>query len=327
MNILVTGGGGYIGSVVVELLITKGHAVVVFDNFSTGHRGAIEPSARTVVGDLGDAGAVKRLFDENTFDCVMHLAGDSLVEESMRLPEKYYRSGLVSGLNLLSAMAGHGVRRIVFSSSASVYGDPGSVPILESAPAKPQNPYGEVKLAFERMLHWFQSAHGLDYISLRYFNAAGATEAHGEHHAPETHLIPLVLKAAMGQTEAVDVYGADYPTDDGTCVRDYVHVVDLAEAHILGLEALLRNKTGIFNLGNGNGYSVKQVLAVARQVTGVDIPHRNAARRKGDPSRLVASSEKASRELRWSPAHASLSEMIASAWDWMKAFPTGYPEQ
>jgi UDP-glucose 4-epimerase len=326
MNILVTGGGGYIGSVVVELLIRKGHSVVVFENFSTGHRMAIEPSAKTVAGDLADASEVERLFSENMFNCVMHLAGDSLVEESMRLPEKYYWSGLVSGLTLLTTMVRHGAKRIVFSSSASVYGDPESVPIPESAPTRPQSPYGEVKLAFERMLHWFQVAHGVSYISLRYFNAAGATEAHGEHHTPETHLIPLVLRAAMGQLEAVDVFGTDYPTEDGTCVRDYVHVVDLAEAHVLGLEALLRNKTGVFNLGNGNGYSVKQVLAAAGQVTKVDIPQRNAGRRKGDPARLVASSEKAMSELGWRPAHASLHEMIESAWDWMKAFPTGYSE-
>ena len=324
MNVLVTGGGGYIGSVVVELLIKKGHSVVVFDNFSTGHRAAVDPSAQVVPGDLADAAEVERLFGGNMFNCVMHLAGDSLVEESMRLPEKYYWSGLCSGLNLLTAMVRHGAKRIVFSSSASVYGDPESVPITESAPTRPQNPYGEVKLAFERALHWFQVAHGLSYVSLRYFNAAGATEAHGEHHTPETHLIPLVLRAALGQSEAVEVFGTDYPTEDGTCVRDYVHVLDLAEAHVLGLSALLRNKTGIFNLGNGNGYSVKQVLAAAGEVTRTEIAQRSVERRPGDPARLVASSEKAMSELGWKPAHASLNEMIQSAWGWMKAFPTGY---
>jgi UDP-glucose 4-epimerase len=296
----------------------------VFDNFSTGHRGAVEPAAEVVPGDLADAGEVERLFAGHMFNCVMHLAGDSLVEESMRLPEKYYWGGLCSGLNLLTAMVRHGAKRIVFSSSASVYGDPESVPITESAATRPQSPYGEVKLAFERTLHWFQVAHGLSYVSLRYFNAAGATSAHGEHHSPETHLIPLVLKAALGQSEAVDVFGTDYPTEDGTCVRDYVHVIDLAEAHVLGLSALVRNKSGVFNLGNGNGYSVKQVLTTAREVTEAEIPQRNAGRRQGDPARLVASSEKAAAELGWKPAHPSLSEMIKSSWDWMREFPTGY---
>jgi len=326
MNILVTGGAGYIGSVVVELLVRKGHSVVVFDNFSTGHRGAVEPTAKVVQGDLADAGEVERLFGENIFNCVMHLAGDSLVEESMRSPEKYYWSGLCSGLTLLTTMVRHGAKRIVFSSSASVYGDPESVPITESAPTRPRNPYGEVKLAFERALHWFQVAHGLSYISLRYFNAAGATLAHGEHHDPETHLIPIVLKAALGQSEAVEVFGTDYPTEDGTCVRDYVHVLDLAEAHLLGLDALVKNKSGVYNLGNGSGYSVRQVLAAACEVTGKDIPQRSVGRRQGDPARLVAGSDRAVSELGWRPAHASLREMIKSSWDWMRTYPTGYSD-
>ena len=326
MNVLVTGGGGYIGSVVVELLVRKGHSVVVLDNFSTGHRAAVDPAARVATGDLADAAEVEKLFSGNTFDCVMHLAADSLVEESMRQPEKYYWSGLCAGLILLTAMVRHGTKRIVFSSSASVYGDPESVPIAESAPTRPRNPYGEVKLAFERALHWFQVAHGLSYVSLRYFNAAGATQAHGEHHSPETHLIPIVLRTALGRSEAVEVFGTDYPTEDGTCVRDYVHVLDLAEAHVLGLNALARDMTGVFNLGNGNGYSVKQVLAAAGEVTGTEIPWRGIGRRQGDPARLVASSEKAMRELGWKPAHASLHEMLTSAWDWMKAFPAGYPD-
>ncbi|MBN1504604.1 MAG: UDP-glucose 4-epimerase GalE [Candidatus Eisenbacteria bacterium] len=325
MKVLVTGGAGYIGSVVVELLVRKEHSVVVLDNFSTGHRAAVDPSAEVVQGELADDSEVESLFRRNTFDCVMHLAGDSLVEDSMRLPGKYYRSGLCSGLNLLAAMVRHGARRIVFSSSASVYGDPESVPITETAPTRPQNPYGEVKLAFERALHWFHVAHGLSYVSLRYFNAAGATETHGEHHSPETHLIPLVLRAAV-LGKAVEVYGTDYPTEDGTCVRDYVHVLDLAEAHVLGLGALLRDKTGVFNLGNGSGYSVKQVLAAAGLVTGTEIPWHGAGRRPGDPARLVASSEKAASQLGWRPERASLHEMIQSAWDWMRAFPAGYPD-
>ncbi len=326
MNVLVTGGGGYIGSVVVELLIQRGHSVVVFDNFSTGHRRAIEPSAKVVEGDLCDTAEMERLFSDNMFNCVMHLAGDSLVDESMREPEKYYWSTVCCGLNLLRAMLMHGAKRMVFSSSASVYGEPETVPIPESASTRPENPYGETKLAFERMLHWFHGAHGLDYISLRYFNAAGATETHGEHHDPETHLIPLVLRAAAGRTEAIDIYGTDYPTEDGTCVRDYVHVIDLAEAHILSLEALTQGRTGIYNLGNGNGYSVRQVLSVAGEVTGAPVPSKEAGRRSGDPARLVASSDRAVKELGWKPRHTSLREIVKSAWTWMKMFPQGYPD-
>jgi UDP-glucose 4-epimerase len=326
MNVLVTGGGGYIGSVVVELLVRRGHSVVVFDDFSTGHRGAIEPKAKAVAGDLCNASDVERLFRENIFDCVMHLAGRSLVDESMRFPEKYYRSTLCAGYNLLGAVLSQPAKKIVFSSSASVYGEPEAVPILETAVTRPQNPYGETKLAFERMLHWFHVAHGLSYISLRYFNAAGATEAHGEHHDPETHLIPLVLRAAAGKTRTVEVYGTDYPTEDGTCVRDYIHVIDLAEAHVLGLDFLEKGQTGIYNLGNGNGYSVKQVLAVASEVAGVAIPSRTVGRRRGDPARLVASSKKAMEDLGWKPQHASLHDIIRSACAWMKAFPDGYPD-
>ncbi|UCF79622.1 MAG: UDP-glucose 4-epimerase GalE [Candidatus Eiseniibacteriota bacterium] len=326
MNILVTGGAGYIGSVLVELLVIKGHSVVVFDNLSTGHRGAVEPSAKLVTGDLCDAAEVERLFTENMFNCVMHLACHTLVEESMRFPEKYYWSGLVCGLNLLSAMVRHGTKRMVFSSSAAVYGEPESVPISETAATLPQNPYGECKLAFERMLHWFNVAHGLDYVSLRYFNAAGATAAHGESHEPETHLIPVVLKTALGQRDVIEVFGTDYPTPDGTCVRDYVHVVDLAEAHVLAADALLKGSTGIFNLGNGSGFSVNEVISAAREVTGADIRTKNVARRKGDPARLVASSDKAVKELGWNPKRTSLQEIILSAWRWMKDHPVGYAD-
>jgi len=324
MNILVTGGAGYIGSVLVELLAKRGHSVVVFDNLSTGHRGAVYSSAQLRTGDLADPGEIDRLFSENMFNCVMHLASPSLVEESLRSPEKYYRNGLVCGLNLLSAMVRYGAKRIVFSSSASVYGEPESVPITEEASTHPVNPYGECKLAFERMLHWFKVAHGISYISFRYFNAAGATETHGELHRPETHLIPLVLRTARGQREAVEIFGTDYPTEDGTCVRDYVHVADLAEAHILGMEALISGKSGTFNLGNGNGYSVKEVVTVASEVVGVEIARRTVGRRAGDPARLVASSERARSELGWIPKRTSLREIVESAWNWMKAFPSGY---
>jgi UDP-glucose 4-epimerase len=324
MNILVTGGAGYIGSVLVELLVKKGHSVVAFDNLSNGHRGAVHSSARLVIGDLADASEMERLFSENIFNCVMHLASLCLVEESLRAPEKYYWNGPVCGLNLLTAMTRHGTKRIVFSSSASVYGEPDAVPITEDSPTRPVNPYGECKLTFERMLHWFRVAHGLNYISFRYFNAAGATETHGELHNPETHLIPLVLKAARGQREAVEIFGTDYPTKDGTCVRDYVHVIDLAEAHVLGMEALVRGKSGTFNLGNGNGYSVSEVISVASDVAGVEIRKRTVGRRMGDPATLVASSERAKNELGWVPRHASLREIIESALNWMKAFPSGY---
>lgn len=326
MNILVTGGAGYIGSVLVELLVKKGHTVVAFDNLSTGHKSAVHSSARLVVGDLADASEVERLFSENMFNCVMHLASLSLVEESLRAPEKYYWNGLVCGLNLLTAMMRYGTKRIVFSSSASVYGEPDNVPIPEDAATRPVNPYGECKLTFERMLHWFKVAHGLSYISFRYFNAAGATETHGESHDPETHLIPIVLKAARGQREAVEIFGADYPTPDGTCIRDYIHVIDLAEAHILGMEALLRGKTGTFNLGNGSGYSVKEVVSVASEVVGAEIPNRVVGRRMGDPARLVASSERAKKELGWAPKSTSLRGIVESAWNWMKTFPSGYTD-
>ncbi|MFH0778189.1 MAG: UDP-glucose 4-epimerase GalE [Candidatus Eisenbacteria bacterium] len=325
MNILVTGGAGYVGSVLVELLVGKGHTVVVFDNLSTGHRSAVDASARLVSGDLADAAEVERLFGDNMFNCVMHLAGPSLVEESMREPEKYYWSNLVCGLNLLSAMMRHGNKRLVFSSSAAVYGEPDTLPIQENAPTEPQNPYGECKLVFEKMLYWFRIAHGLSYISLRYFNAAGATGSHGEHHVPETHLIPIVLKTAMGQLETAEIFGVDYPTEDGTCVRDYVHVVDLAEAHILSMDALLRGKAGVFNLGSGSGYSVRQVVEMAGEVTGVAVPTKNVSRRKGDPARLVASSDKAGEMLRWKPRY-SLRDMVESSWKWMQAFPDGYPD-
>ncbi len=326
MNILVTGGAGYIGSVLVELLVMRGHSVVVFDNLSTGHRSAVEQSARLVTGDLCDAAEVERLFGDNMFNCVMHLAGHTLVEESMRVPEKYYLNTMACGHNLLTAMVRHGTRRIVFSSSAAVYGEPEVVPIPEVAPTVPQNPYGECKLAFERMLHWFGVAHDVSHVSLRYFNAAGATAAHGEDHDPETHLIPVVLKAAMGQREAIEVFGADYPTEDGTCVRDYIHVVDLAEAHVLAMEALVRKTSGVYNLGNGNGFSVNEVVSMAREVTGVDIPSRQAERRSGDPARLVASSERARTELGWNPQRTSLREIIQSAWEWMKDHPEGYAD-
>ncbi|MCX5801024.1 MAG: UDP-glucose 4-epimerase GalE [Candidatus Eisenbacteria bacterium] len=324
MNVLVTGGAGYIGSVLVEILVKKGHSVVVFDNLSTGHKDAVHSSARFVAGDLADASEVEGLFSENAFNCVMHLASPSLVEESLRAPEKYYWSELVCGLNLLTAMMRFGTKRIVFSSSASVYGEPDAVPITEDAPTRPVNPYGECKLGFERMLHWFRVAHGLNYISFRYFNAAGATESHGELHDPETHLVPLVLKTAKGQREAVEIFGTDYPTPDGTCVRDYVHVLDLAEAHVLGMDALVRGKHGIFNLGNGEGYSVEEVISVASKVTGVAISKRSVGRRMGDPAKLVASPERAKSELGWVPQHTSLREIVESAWNWLAAFPSGY---
>jgi UDP-glucose 4-epimerase len=326
MNILVTGGAGYIGSVVVELLVKKGHSVVAFDNLSTGHRGAVHSSAQLVTGDLADASELERLFTQNMFNCVMHLASLGLVEESLRAPERYYRNELVCGLNLLTAMIRSGTKRIVFSSSASVYGEPDTVPITEDAPTRPVNPYGECKLTFERMLHWFKVAHGLNYISFRYFNAAGATDTHGELHNPETHLIPLVLKTARGQREVVEIFGTDYPTQDGTCVRDYIHVIDLAEAHVLAMEALVRGKSGTFNLGNGNGYSVQEIISAASEVAGVEIPKRTVGRRTGDPARLVASSQSAKNELGWTPKHISLYDIIESAWKWMKAFPSGYAD-
>ncbi|HZI17280.1 MAG TPA: UDP-glucose 4-epimerase GalE [Pyrinomonadaceae bacterium] len=326
MRVLVTGGAGYIGSVVTEELLADGHEVVVFDNLSKGHRGAIVEGAAIVEGDLLDAEALRRAFAENGTEAVIHMAAHSLVGESVTDPAKYYRNNVTAGLALLDAMRGAGVSRIVFSSTAAVYGEPEKQPVEERDPTSPTNPYGETKLAFERALGWYGQAHGVRYCSLRYFNAAGATSRCGEVHDPETHLIPIVLQAAAGRRPHVEVYGDDYPTRDGTCVRDYIHVVDLARAHVLAL-GILGERSAVYNLGcGGEGYTVREVVEAARGVTGRDIPVRVGARRAGDPAVLVASSERIRRELGWEPRYQDLRLIIRSAWDWMQAHPEGYAE-
>jgi UDP-glucose 4-epimerase len=325
MRILVTGGAGYIGSVAVEQLADRGYTVVVLDNLVKGHRPAVDPRALFVEGDFGDVALVERTLRDNQIDAVMHFAAHSLVGESMQNPVKYFANNVSSSLSMVEAMLQSGVKMLVFSSSAATYGMPESSPITEADPAAPINPYGESKLAFERMLRWCDQANGLRFVSLRYFNAAGASEKYGEDHDPETHIIPLVLQAAMGQRPSVQIYGDDYPTPDGTAVRDYIHVVDLAEAHMLALEWLAGGgESQIFNLGNGEGFSVKQVVEVAKRVTGRDIPAEIGPRRAGDPAVLVASSEQIKRKLNWTPKYPTLEEIVHTAWAWRQRHPNGY---
>jgi len=325
MKVLVTGGAGYIGSVVTEELLNDGHEVVVYDSLYKGHRAAVDKRAKFVQADLMDSEALGDAL-KHQIEAVIHMAADSLVSESVAQPAKYYRNNVVAGLNLLDAMRDCDVRKVVFSSTAAIYGEPDQQPIEESDPSAPTNPYGETKLAFERALRWYERAYGLRYASLRYFNAAGASGRFGESHDFETHLIPLVLQAAAGMRPEVQIYGNDYSTPDGTCIRDYIHVIDLARAHILALE-ILRERSSIYNLGcGGDGYSVKEVIDTAREVTGRQINTRVGPRRAGDPAMLVASSEKIRRELGWEPKFQDLRVIIQSAWDWMSRHPQGYSE-
>jgi len=325
MNILVTGGAGYIGSIVAQELIRAGHEVVVFDSLVRGHRSAVPKEATFVRGDILDREALASLLEGYDFFAVMHFA--ALIEsgESMEKPALYLRNNALGSLNLLEAAMTQGLERFVFSSTADVYGVPVRERIVESDPLQPINPYGESKLLVERMLAWFESIHGLRYATLRYFNAAGATPQRGEDHRPESHLIPRVLEVALGQRDHLEIYGTDYPTPDGTCIRDYIHVLDLAQAHILALEAL-GERSHIYNLGNGHGYSVKEVIETARQVTGHPIPAVERPRRPGDAPIKVASAEKIERELGWQPRYPRLESIIESAWGWHQANPQGYPE-
>jgi UDP-glucose 4-epimerase len=325
MRVLVTGGAGYIGSVVVSELLDDGHHVVALDNLSKGHQGAVDERARFVHGELADVGLVESTLREERIDAVVHMAAASLVGESVTDPGKYYRSNVTYGLNLLDAMRVCGVGRLVFSSTAAVYGEPDKQPIEETDSTRPTNPYGETKLAFERALAWYDSAYAIRFASLRYFNACGATSRCGEVHEPETHLIPLVLQVAAGRRDAIAVFGDDYPTRDGSCVRDYVHVVDLARAHILALEALDAGSR-TYNLGCGGGFTVREVIEVARDVTGRPIPVTIAPRRHGDPAVLVASSERIRRDLGWKPRFETLREIVGSAWRWMLEHPDGYAD-
>ena len=318
MAILVLGGAGYIGSHTVYELIGSGADVVVADNLETGHREAVHPQARFYQGDIRSRDFLDRLFQQEAIDAVIHFAANSLVGESMMNPLKYYDNNLCGTKVLLEAMVAHNVRKIVFSSTAATYGEPVNIPILETDPTHPTNPSGETKLAMERMFHWAGKAHGLRYVSLRYFNACGAHKSGkiGEMHQPETHLIPIILQVPLGKRESVSIYGEDYDTRDGTCVRDYIHVTDLAQAHILAVEYLNRGgESDIFNLGNGVGFTVKEVIECARKVTGHPIPAISAPRRAGDPAQLVASSEKAKNILGWNPQYDDLETIIASAWN------------
>jgi len=321
MKIVVTGGSGYIGSVTTELLCNGGHEVTVFDNLERGHREAVDPRARLVTGDLRDSAPILATLRDVRPDAVVHFAAYALVGESMEDPHLYFENNVGGGLNLLAAMRQAGVPKIIFSSTCATYGQPDVIPMTEDLPQRPTNPYGESKLMFETALRWEQERRGLQPVFLRYFNACGATEQYGEDHEPETHLIPNVLKVALGQAEAVPVFGDDYDTPDGTCIRDYIHIVDLARAHILALE---QDVTGPFNLGTGTGFSVKEVIDTCRQATGRDIPVALSPRRPGDPACLVAGAEKARAGLGWRPERSDLKTIVADAWAWHQAHPHGY---
>lgn len=327
MRILVVGGAGYVGSTSVEHFLAAGHEVVVYDNLSTGHAAAVPAGARLVVGDLADNTRIGEVLSGGV-DAVLHCAARSLVGESMTDPGLYYRTNVADAVELLEAMRANGVTRLVYSSTAAVYGEPRRVPIAEADRTQPINPYGETKLAFEGAMRWFCAAHDFRAISLRYFNVAGATERNGEDHEPETHLVPLVLRVAAGEATHVQIYGQDYPTPDGTCIRDFIHVRDLANAHLLALEATGESDASleVYNLGSAAGFSVREVVEAARRVTGRAIPARPVRRRVGDPPVLVASSRRARRELGWQPRHSTLEAMLADAWAWRESHPRGYAD-
>lgn len=328
MSVLVTGGAGYIGSHTVSVLLQQGEEIVVLDNLQTGHAGAVL-TKHFYEGDIRDHDLLDQIFQSHHIEGVIHFAADSLVGGSVNHPLKYYDNNLIAAHRLVLKMVEYGVKRIVFSSTAATYGEPKRIPIRESDPTEPTNPYGETKLAIEKMLKWCEKAYGLKFVSLRYFNAAGAhPDLHiGEHHVPESHLIPLILQVALGQRDFISIFGEDYPTEDGTCVRDYVHVMDLANAHWLALRKLrLAGESGIYNLGNGTGFSVKQVIEKAREITGHPIPAKAEARRAGDPAVLIASSERAMAELGWKPRFDSLDDIIRTAWGWHRSHPHGYTE-
>jgi UDP-glucose 4-epimerase len=323
MKVLVTGGAGYIGSIAVEQLVKAGEEVVVFDSLYQGHQQAVHPKAVFVAGDLSDRKAVDAVMAQHNPDAVMHFASHTLVGESMEQPFRYIGENIVNGLNLLESAVEHGVLKFILSSTANLFDKPERMPIDETERIIPGSPYGESKNILERMLYWLDRTKGMRYACLRYFNAAGASEERGEHHDPETHIIPLVLQVALGQREQFSIFGDDYPTPDGTCIRDYIHVIDLAQAHILALRAL-DGGSRTYNLGNGRGFSIQELIDVAREITGHPIPTRVVARRPGDPAILIASSEKIRRELGWQPQYPELRAILESAWKWHKAHPNGY---
>lgn len=329
MNVLVCGGAGYIGSHTVYELIERGHSVVVVDSLIKGHKAAVHNDAKIYLGDIRDEDFMDKVFKENNIDAVIDFAAFSLVGESVNEPFKYYENNVYGTLKLLEAMERAGVKKIVFSSTAATYGEPENDIIVESDKTIPTNPYGETKLTVEKMLKWADNAYGIKFVALRYFNAAGAhiSGKIGEDHSPETHLIPIILQTALGQREKMFIFGDDYDTPDGTCVRDYIHVTDLADAHIKALEKLFKtNESGIYNLGNGKGFSVKEVIEKAKKVTGKDFKVEIEARRNGDPSTLIASSEKAIKELGWKPKFNTLDKIIETAWNWHKDHKNGYED-
>ena len=323
MNVLVTGGAGYIGSICVEELINSGHNVTVLDNLSEGHRSAVDPRARFIEGNLGDPKTASQAIKDARAEAIIHFAAHALVGESMQNPGKYFRNNVAWGHELLEATVQNKVRKFVFSSTCATYGPPDRVPMTEDLPQRPINPYGESKLMFEKMLLWYQKIFGLEFVAFRYFNAAGASQKYGEHHKIETHLIPNVLKVPLGQAGHCEIFGTDYPTPDGTCIRDYIHIVDLAQAHILAMQP---GKQGFYNLGNGEGYSVREVIRMCEKVSGKSIKAIERPRRPGDPPRLVASAEKAITELGWKPKFPKLEDIVASAWAWHRAHPNGYSD-
>ncbi len=328
MNLLVVGGAGYIGSITTRRLVEAGCGVTVLDNLSKGHRAAIHPSARFVEGNLGDSSLVQRICKEDRIEAAFHFAAFTEVGESVEKPIRYFDNNSFRVMALLEALLEGGVRQFVFSSTAAVYGEPVAIPITEDHPRWPTNPYGWSKLFVEEMLAAYSVAYGLRSVCLRYFNAAGAALSLGEDHQPESHLIPVVLEVAEGKRVAIKLFGTDWDTPDGTCIRDYIHVADLAEAHLLALNHLGNGHPGgAFNLGNGEGHSVREVIEAARRVTGHPIPEVAAPRRPGDPARLVASSEKARQVLGWAPKHPSLEDIVASAWEWRRSHPNGYADR
>ena len=321
MKIFLTGGAGYIGSVTSEMLLDAGHEVIIFDNLERGHLEAVDPRARFIKGDLRNREEILDAMARAKPDAVVHFAAYALVGESMEFPMRYFRNNVVGGIHLVEAMVENGVKKVIFSSTCATYGEPDMMPLTEDIPQRPTNPYGESKRMLEKIMLWEHERHGLKPVFLRYFNACGATEKYGEDHDPETHIIPNVLAVALGQREKVNVFGDDYPTPDGTCIRDYIHIVDLAQAHIL---ALSTDTVGAFNLGTGDGMSVMQVIDMARKITGHPIPIQVSARRPGDPARLVAGAEKAKSVLGWTPKYGDLQTIVQHAWNWHKAHPNGY---
>ena len=324
MKIFVTGGAGYIGSITTELLLDAGHDVTVFDNLGRGHRAAVDPRAEFIPGDLQHRDTIVKALAAVRPEAVLHFAAFALVGESMQFPERYFDNNVIGGIHLVEAMRAAGCRKFIFSSTCATYGQPEKMPMTEDLPQRPQNPYGESKLMLEKVLLWYQQLHGFEPVFLRYFNACGASRKFGEDHDPESHIIPNLLKVALGQKPHAEIYGDDYPTPDGTCIRDYIHIADLAQAHILALRPGL---SGAFNLGNGEGFSVKQVLAAARAVTGHPIPAVVAPRRPGDPARLISDSAKAKAVLGWQPQYPDIRTIVQHAWDWHRQHPKGYEKK